>query len=55
MKSKDDILKSQLKPSTLGADRKYYSITPFGRKLHKEMYQILIPVMSSLSKRIQNQ
>ena len=52
---KDDILKSQLKPSNLGADRKYYSITPFGRKLHKEMYQILIPVMSSLSKRIQNQ
>ena len=51
---KDGILKSQLKPSVLGADRKYYSITPFGRKLHKEMYQILIPVMSSLNKRIQN-
>jgi PadR family transcriptional regulator PadR len=51
---KDGILKSQLKPSSLGADRKYYSITPFGRKLYKEMYQILIPVMSSLSRRIQN-
>ena len=48
---KDGILKSKLKHSSYGADRKYYSITPFGRKLYNEMYQLLIPVMSSLQKR----
>lgn len=49
---KDGILKSQLEPSQQGADRKYYSITPFGRKLFNEMYQLLIPVMGSLHKAI---
>ena len=49
---KDGFLKSHLKPSNLGANRKYYAITPFGRKLHKGMYQLLIPVMSSLNKRL---
>jgi PadR family transcriptional regulator PadR len=49
---KDGILRSQLEPSQQGADRKYYSITPFGRKLFSEMYQLLIPVMGSLHKRI---
>lgn len=51
---KDGILKSQLKPSNHGADRKYYSITPFGRKLYNEMYQLLIPIMSSLHKKIKH-
>lgn len=49
---KDGILKSKLEPSEYGADRKYYSITPFGKKLYTEMHQMLIPVMASLHKRI---
>jgi len=52
---KDGILKSQRKHSSYGADRKYYSITPFGRKLFKEMHQLLIPVMASLHKSIRNE
>ena len=48
MLEKDGFLKSQLKPSKQGANRKYYSITPYGKKLYNEMFQILIPVMSSL-------
>lgn len=51
---KDGILKSHLKSSSYGANRKYHSITPFGRKLYKEMHQLLIPVMSSLHKRIKH-
>jgi PadR family transcriptional regulator PadR len=49
---KDGILKSQLKPSSQGADRKYYEITPFGKRLYSEMHKLLIPVMSSLHKRV---
>jgi PadR family transcriptional regulator PadR len=45
---KEGILKSHKKPSMQGADRKYYALTPFGKKLYSEMYQLLIPVMSSL-------
>ena len=45
-------LKSQLEHSLRGADRKYYAITPFGEKLFQEMYQLIIPVMGSLHKRI---
>jgi PadR family transcriptional regulator PadR len=48
MLEKGGFLKSQLKPSKQGANRKYYSITPHGKKLYNEMFQILIPVMSSL-------
>ena len=51
---KDGILKSHLKHSRYGADRKYYSITPFGKKLYIKMHQLLIPVMSSLQKRIKH-
>ena len=51
MLEKDGFLKSQLEPSNHGANRKYYSITPYGKKLYKEMCQILIPVMSSLHQR----
>ncbi len=51
---KDGFLKSYLKPSSHGADRKYYAITPFGRKLHKGMYQLLIPVMASLHKKLKH-
>jgi PadR family transcriptional regulator PadR len=52
---KDGILKSQLKASQQGANRKYYAITPFGKKLFNEMYQMLIPVMASLHKRTRQQ
>jgi PadR family transcriptional regulator PadR len=45
-------LKSQLEHSQRGADRKYYAITPFGKKLFLEMYQLIIPVMGSLHKQI---
>jgi len=51
---KDGILKSHLKPSQQGADRKYYAMTPFGKKLFAEMYQLLIPVMASLHKSIRH-
>jgi PadR family transcriptional regulator PadR len=49
---KDGFLTSQLKPSLRGADRKYYTITAHGKMLFKELYQILIPVMSSLHGRV---
>ena len=45
---KEGILKSHKEPSMQGADRKYYALTPFGKKLYSEMYQLLMPVMSSL-------
>lgn len=48
----EGFLKSQREPSRHGADRKYYAITPFGKKLFQEMYQLLIPVMGSLHKSI---
>ena len=48
MLERDGFLKSRLRPSNQGANRKYYSITPHGKKLYNEMFQILIPVMSSL-------
>lgn len=51
---KDGILKSHLMHSQQGADRKYYAITPFGKKLFDEMYQLLIPVMASLHKSIRH-
>lgn len=51
---KDGFLESYMKPSSHGADRKYYAITPFGRKLHKGMYQLLIPVMASLHKKLKH-
>lgn len=49
---KDGFLTSQRKPSLRGADRKYYTITAHGKMLYKELYQIIIPVMSSLHGRV---
>jgi len=49
---KDGFLTSQLQPSFRGADRKYYTITPFGKILFKELCGTLIPVMSSLHERV---
>lgn len=54
MLERGGFLKSQLEPSQRGADRKYYSITPFGKKLFQEMYQLIVPIMGSLHKRIKN-
>jgi PadR family transcriptional regulator, regulatory protein PadR len=48
---KDGFLTSQLHPSSRGAERKYYTITPYGRKLFKQLCGTLIPVMSSLHER----
>jgi DNA-binding PadR family transcriptional regulator len=50
----DGILESRRERSNQGADRKYYSITSFGRRLYKEMYELLIPVMASLHKTIRS-
>ncbi len=51
---KDGILKSYLKHSQHGADRKYYTITPFGKKLFNRMYQLLGPVMTSLNESLRH-
>jgi PadR family transcriptional regulator PadR len=44
---RDGLLKSHSEPSSQGANRKYYSLTPFGRKLLDEMYGLLVPVMDT--------
>jgi len=44
---RDGLLKSYAEPSTQGANRKYYSLTPFGKKLLDEMYGLLRPVMDT--------
>jgi len=47
---RDGLLKSYAEPSTQGANRKYYSLTPFGKKLLDEMYGLLRPVMDTFRK-----
>ena len=47
---KDGILKSYAEPSAQGANRKYYALTPFGKKLLDEMYSLLRPVMDTFRK-----
>ena len=47
---KDGILKSYAEPSAQGANRKYYALTPFGKKLLDEMYNLLRPVMDTFRK-----
>ena len=47
---KDGILKSFAEPSVQGANRKYYELTPFGKKLLDEMYGLLRPVMDTFRK-----
>ena len=44
---KDGLLKSYAEPSAQGANRKYYGLTPFGKKLLDEMYGLLRPVMDT--------
>ena len=50
----EGILKSTEKKSELGANRKYYSLTPFGKKVFKEVQKLLTPVIDSFYKRIHN-
>ncbi len=43
----EGILKSAEEPSLQGANRKYYSLTPFGRKFLKEISKLMVPVVDS--------
>jgi len=45
---KDGVLKSHLQPSTRGAQRKYYTITPLGKDLLQKNSEMLFPIMKSL-------
>jgi len=47
---RDGMLGSYTEPSQQGANRKYYSLTPFGKKLLDEMYSLLRPVMDTFRK-----
>jgi PadR family transcriptional regulator, regulatory protein PadR len=47
---RDGMLKSYAEPSQQGANRKYYSLTPFGKKLLDDMYSLLRPVMDTFRK-----
>jgi DNA-binding PadR family transcriptional regulator len=47
---KEGLLKSYAEPSAQGANRKYYTLTPLGKKLLDEMYGLLRPVMDTFRK-----
>jgi PadR family transcriptional regulator PadR len=47
---KDGLLKSYSEPSAQGANRKYYALTSFGKKLLDEMFSLLRPVMDTFRK-----
>ncbi len=49
---KDGILKSYMEPSLRGAQRKYYTITPLGKKLLKKNIDMLLPLMHSIRENI---
>ena len=48
----EGILKSVKEPSAQGANRKYYSLTPFGRSFLKEISALMIPVIDSFYENI---
>ncbi len=48
----EGILKSTKKASEKGANRKYYSLTPFGKKVFGEVKKMLVPVIDSFYKKI---
>jgi PadR family transcriptional regulator PadR len=50
----EGILKSFEKPSEQGANRKYYSLTPFGKKFYREVSGLMGPVIESFYQRMQN-
>ena len=43
----EGILKSAEEHSAQGANRKYYSLTPFGKKFLKEISKLMLPVVDS--------
>jgi len=49
----EGILKSSEKPSDQGANRKYYSLTPFGKNFLKEVSSLMQPVIESFYNRMQ--
>ena len=49
----EGILKSSEKPSEHGANRKYYSLTPFGKSFLKEVSSLMHPVIESFYNRMQ--
>ena len=49
----EGILKSFEKPSDHGANRKYYSLTPFGKSFLKEVSSLMQPVIESFYNRMQ--
>ena len=49
---KDGILRSHMEPSKRGAQRKYYIITPLGKKLLDGNSQLLLMLMQSLRENI---
>ncbi len=49
----EGILKSSEKPSDQGANRKYYSLTPFGKSFLKEVSSLMQPVIESFYNRMQ--
>jgi len=49
----EGILKSFEQPSDQGANRKYYSLTPFGKSFLKEVSSLMQPVIESFYNRMQ--
>ena len=48
----DGILISTMEPSIRGAQRKYYKLTPLGKRLLMETHNVLFPLMKSLRQNI---
>jgi len=51
---KEGILKSFEKSSARGANRKYYSLTPFGKRFYREVFCLMQPVIDSFHERMQD-
>jgi len=49
----EGILRSFEKPSAQGANRKYYALTPFGKKFFAEVSTLMKPVIDSFYDRMQ--
>jgi PadR family transcriptional regulator PadR len=48
----EGILQSFKEPSAQGANRKYYSLTPFGKSFLKEISTLMVPVIDSFYENI---
>ncbi len=49
---REGILVSTEEPSEQGANRKYYALTPFGKKFLKEISKLMVPVINSFYENI---